>query len=218
VSLSPCRRVAASSFILHPSSFTLHPSSFILHPSSFIPHPSSLIPHPSSLIPHPSDPHVKLINVLKDFLAFLFRLTPRRLRLILTRFGHARFIVSAGAVIINSQNQVLLLQHVFRTGSGWGIPGGFIDANEQPEAAVRRELQEEVGLELGSAQIALVRTFRHRQVELIFLCRPNGEAHPRGIEVKSAAWFALDALPEDLSEDQRRLITRVLSDGAKGRS
>ena len=177
--------------------------------------------HPSSFIPHPFE-RVKLLNVLKDLLALLFRLTPRRVRLFLTRFGHARFIVSAGAVIVNEQGHVLLLKHVFRTGSGWGIPGGFIDANEQPETALRRELQEEVGLELGSVRIAFARTFRHRQVELIFQCQPNGEAHPRCLEVKAAAWFPPEALPEDLSADQRRLIMRVLGDkerdGAKAQN
>ena len=158
------------------------------------------------------------IHMLKDFLAFLFRRTPRSVRLFLTRFGHARFIVSAGAVIVNEQGQVLLLKHVFRAGSGWGIPGGFIDADEQPEAALRRELQEEVGLELKSVNLAFVRTFTHRQVELIFHCQPNGDAHPRGLEIKTAAWFPIDALPEELSADQRGLLMRVLSDGAKSRS
>src|SRR5882724_7616647 len=123
---------------------------------------------------------MRLIHMLKDFLALLFRLTPRSVRLFLTRFGHARFIVSAGAVVVDENGQVLLLNHVFRTGSGWGIPGGLIDAYEQREDALRRELREEVGLELGSVQIALVRTFRHRQVELVFLCQPKGEALPRG--------------------------------------
>jgi mutator protein MutT len=162
--------------------------------------------------------HAKLLIVLKDFLAFLFRHTPRRVRLLLTRFGNSRFIVSAGAVIVNEQGQVLLLKHVFRTGSGWGIPGGFVNTEEQPEAALRRELREEVGLELSRVEIALARSFRHRQVELIYRCQPNGEAQPRGLEIKSAAWFAPADLPEELSTDQRELILRVLNDGAKTRN
>src|ERR1043165_6051075 len=44
--------------------------------------------------------------------------------------------------------RVLLLRHVLRKGSGWGIPGGFLRAGEQPEEAVCRELREETGLEL----------------------------------------------------------------------
>jgi predicted NUDIX family NTP pyrophosphohydrolase len=35
------------------------------------------------------------------------------------------------------------------------------------------------------------------------------------MEIKSAAWFALDELPAGLVKDQRRLIERALKVGAK---
>jgi len=76
----------------------------------------------------------------------MFRTCLAVFRLFLTRFSNTRFIVSAGAVIVDEQGQVLLLKHVFRAGSGLGNSGGFIAANEQPEAALRRELREEVAL------------------------------------------------------------------------
>src|SRR6266550_3847830 len=150
--------------------------------------------------------------MLKDLLAMLFRNTPRSVRLFLTRLGHTRFTVSAGAIIVNPAGEVLLLKHVFRAGSGWGIPGGFIETNEQPEEAVRRELREEVGLELERAEVAFIRTLKStQQIEIIFCCRPGGEALPQSVEVERATWFPLQALPETLSEDQRRLIERALS-------
>ena len=115
----------------------------------------------------------------------------------------------------DDQGRVLLLKHVFRAGSGWGIPGGFIQAEEQPEEALRRELREEVGLELAGAEIAFVRTLHTtQQIEIIFRARPNGEAQPQSVEVESAAWFSPYALPEGLPEDQRRLIDRVIGGGA----
>jgi ADP-ribose pyrophosphatase YjhB (NUDIX family) len=154
--------------------------------------------------------------MLKDFLAAIFRRTPASMRRLLSRFSQPRFTVTSGAVITDDQNRVLLLEHVFRAGSGWGIPGGFIRVAEQPDAALRRELREEVGLELERLEIALVRTLRRpKHIEIVFRCRAQGEARPRGLEVKSAAWFPLDALPETLSEDQRRMINRALADGAK---
>jgi ADP-ribose pyrophosphatase YjhB (NUDIX family) len=153
--------------------------------------------------------------MLKDFLAALFRRTPASMRRFLSRFSQPRFTVTAGAVITDDQDRVLLLEHVFRPGSGWGIPGGFIAAAEQPEAALRRELREEVGLELKRLEIAFVRTLRRPQhIEIVFRCCAQGEAQPRSLEVKNAAWFPLHALPETLSEDQRRLINRALADGA----
>ena len=139
--------------------------------------------------------HAKLLIVLKDFLALLFRLTPRSVRLFLTRFGHVRFIVSAGAVIVDQQGQVLLLKHVFRAGSGWGIPGGFIDADEQPEAALRRELQEEVGPGTRQREDRLCQNFSTSTGRADFSLPTKGRgtpARPRGKERRlvSARRFA----------------------------
>ncbi|MEP6912843.1 MAG: NUDIX hydrolase, partial [bacterium] len=64
------------------------------------------------------------------------------------RVSHPRFAVTAGAVITDNQGRVLLLKHRFRPGTGWGMPGGFMQEGEQPEEALRRDLREEVGLEV----------------------------------------------------------------------
>ena len=153
--------------------------------------------------------------MLKGLLGALFRLTPKPARRLFSRVTNVRFAVTAGAVVTDDEGRVLLLKHVFRSGSGWGVPGGFIKAGEQPEDALRRELREEVGLELADARIAFVRTLRTKQIEIIFRARANGVAKPQSVEVESAAWFSLQALPEGLSEDQHRLIDRALGDGAK---
>ena len=78
---------------------------------------------------------------------------PGKLRRWSARRLQQRFTVSAGAVVIDDQRRVLLLKHVFRTGSGWGVPGGFIGEGEEPEVAIRRELLEETGLELEHAEL-----------------------------------------------------------------
>jgi 8-oxo-dGTP diphosphatase len=150
--------------------------------------------------------------MLKKLLGALWRGAPRSVRRLTMRLIEPRFTVTAGAVVLDETGRVLLLKHVFRTGSGWGIPGGFIEKGEQPEEAVRRELFEEIGLKLAEAELAFVRTLkRPQQVEMIFRCRPlTGEFAPRSVEIKSAEWFATDALPPELGRDQRRLIERAL--------
>jgi ADP-ribose pyrophosphatase YjhB (NUDIX family) len=129
-----------------------------------------------------------------------------------------RFAVTAGAVVSDEGGRVLLLRHVLRRGSGWGVPGGFLNAFEQPEEAVRRELREEIGLELDSVELAFVRSLAHvRQVEIIFRCRMRAaalEGLKQSFEIDRAEWFARDALPQSLSADQRRLIARALDEGA----
>jgi 8-oxo-dGTP diphosphatase len=154
--------------------------------------------------------------MLKKLLGALWRVAPKSVRRLTMRVTQPRFAVTAGAVVVDESGRVLLLNHVFRTGSGWGIPGGFIGKGEPPEVAVRRELEEEIGLKLEQAELAFVRTLkRPQQVEIIFRCRPQGEFAPRSLEIKSAAWFAPDALPAGLSRDQRKLIRRVLGHGAQ---
>ncbi|HVF89096.1 MAG TPA: NUDIX domain-containing protein [Blastocatellia bacterium] len=150
--------------------------------------------------------------MLKKVLGLLWRRAPKRLRRLGVYASESRFTVTAGAVVIDREGRVLLLKHVFRAGSGLGIPGGFISKGEQPEEAIRRELREEVDLEIEEPELAFVRTQKHiNQVEIIFLCRPSGPARTSSFEIKTLGWFALDSLPRELSRDQRSIIARALN-------
>jgi mutator protein MutT len=126
------------------------------------------------------------------------------------RLVHTRFTVTAGAVIFNDKREVLLLKHRFRAGSGWGLPGGFMENGEQPIDALRRELREEIGLEVDDVEVFAARSFRKpKQVEILFRARANAEVKSLTMEVERAEWFALDALPEGLPRDQRVYIERA---------
>ena len=126
------------------------------------------------------------------------------------RFTHTRFTVTAGAVIFNDQKQVLLLKHRFRAGSGWGLPGGFLERGEQPIEALRRELREEIGLELEDVEIFASRSFeKPKQVEVLFRARANANVKPLTMEVERAEWFSIESLPEGLPRDQRAYVERA---------
>jgi 8-oxo-dGTP diphosphatase len=154
--------------------------------------------------------------MLKDLIGGIWGLVPRVLRRMTMRLTHARFTVTAAAIVVDTQGRVLLLKHRFRPGTGWGIPGGFIEAGEQPAEGVRRELREEVGLELAAVEVVTTRTFKKpRQIEIVFRCHPKGDALPQSIEIRRASWFTLDSLPEGLPVDQRNLLIDTLTDGVK---
>jgi len=148
--------------------------------------------------------------MLINFLGAIWRHLPGSVRRRLSRLGQRRFTVTTAAFIFDGDGRLLLLEHVFRPDSGWGVPGGFLTKGEQPEAGLRRELREEIGIEVEEAEILFVRTLsRLRQIEIYFRARAIGEPKPCSFEIITAKWFALDDLPSELSKDQRRLLARA---------
>lgn len=159
--------------------------------------------------------------VLQKLMAKVWRALPPPMRRWSLRATQTRFTVTAAALIFNDAGQILLLKHHFRPGSGWGIPGGFLELGEQPEQALRRELREEIGLEVNQLEIFTSRSFKKpRQVEIVFRGRANvqvAQMKLRTIEVERAEWFSVKNLPPGLPNDQRLLIERATSYGANGR-
>jgi 8-oxo-dGTP diphosphatase len=160
---------------------------------------------------------VILSLMLKNFLSSLWQYLPAPARRWSVRATNSKFTVTAAGIILNAEGKVLLLKHRFRVGSGWGIPGGFLEAGEQAGDALRRELREEIDLELEDSRLFAVRTFkRQNQIEVVFIAQAFGSSDPKSIEVERAVWFSSDALPVELASDQKKLIESALRDGAKG--
>ena len=78
--------------------------------------------------------------------------------------------VSVG-VIYNPQNDILIcLRPADKSQGGlWEFPGGKIEANETPEAALSREIFEEVGLVVTTSKQLMIceHVYQHHRVELI---------------------------------------------------
>lgn len=99
------------------------------------------------------------------------------------------------AVVFDPGDRVLLVRLEFPHWTGWAMPGGGVDDGETDEAALRRELAEEAGLddyELGP----MVWTRRHLlefghwdgQIERYYLVRaPGADPAPR------LSWAELNA-------------------------
>jgi len=61
----------------------------------------------------------------------------------------SRYRVSVKALIQDEAGHILLLQ---TTQDGWELPGGGMDYGEEPIQALRREIQEELGVEAKSIE------------------------------------------------------------------
>ena len=66
----------------------------------------------------------------------------------------ARKRVSADAIIRDHDGRILLVDPVYKP--NWDLPGGMAEANEPPAAALRRELREELGLDIQPGAVLCI--------------------------------------------------------------
>jgi ADP-ribose pyrophosphatase YjhB (NUDIX family) len=125
--------------------------------------------------------------------------------------------VSVAAVIGDEHDRVLLAEHRLRVPS-LSVPGGFVGRGEQPEEALRREVREEVGLELAQVSLSFVQTLiSSPQMEITFRCRAAGAPVVDGLEIVAAHWVPLSELPAEMHPDERERILRALGRDARVR-
>ena len=149
--------------------------------------------------------------MLGKILGYVWRKMPRRLRLKTVSLSQAKFVVSVGGVVLNEKEEILLLSHVLRVSrKGWGIPGGFANHGEQPADTLRRELEEEIGLQIKDLKLISIRTMNRKHIEIIFRARTVGEPEISSFEIRDFKWFPRDALPAELSRGQAEIIRRSL--------
>jgi 8-oxo-dGTP pyrophosphatase MutT (NUDIX family) len=93
---------------------------------------------------------------------------------------------------------------------GWRLPGGGRKPGEDAEAAILRELREEIGM-TDCAGIEKDTDFEHRpdfRISQSSLFVVRGVVHrPRwSLEIKAVREFAMDELPENMAPITRRLL------------
>ncbi|MCX5317063.1 NUDIX hydrolase [Streptomyces sp. NBC_00154] len=66
----------------------------------------------------------------------------------------ARKRAAADALIRDGDGRLLLVNPTYK--DGWDLPGGMAEANEPPDAALRRELHEELGLDITSLRFLCI--------------------------------------------------------------
>lgn len=80
--------------------------------------------------------------------------------------------------IIAVEDGIILIERRFPP-HGWALPGGFIEVGETVEAAVRREVMEETGLELSDLELFGVysdpdRDSRRHTISIVFTALGHG--------------------------------------------
>src|SRR5690606_37199574 len=108
-----------------------------------------------------------------------------------------KYTVGVNAIITDELGRVWLQKHRFWPEQAWGLPGGIVGANESPEAALHREIQEEVGLGLKDVQVLDTELFYRRGITLNFLAQfEPGQVNLQSKEILDGQFFAPENLPK----------------------
>ena len=135
-----------------------------------------------------------------------YRRLPGFMRRAVVRTVAPTYVVGVVAVFRNGAGDYLLLRERHHT--GWALPGGLLNRGETPEAALVREVHEEIGVMLPDHAIPepQITIAPHAQrVDVIYEIDADDDMRPtaKEPEVLEAAWFSLSNLPElgDPTED-----------------
>lgn len=128
-------------------------------------------------------------------------------------------------LVRNRQSQLLLCRMSPDRGvfpGQWGLPGGGIEPGETMEQALRREMQEELGIDIDDIRPECFKDGRHtktfadgstRDVYMIFLlfhCRAVQEELDLNEEFSEYRWVREDeAMQLDLNEQTRDTLARL---------
>ena len=140
-----------------------------------------------------------------------YKRLPRPVRVFLIRRATPSFHVGAICVVERADGHILFVRQSYRRG-GWGFPGGLLGRGEEPADAARREVGEELGIdvELDGLPVVVI-DVAMRRVDVIFNARlADGSARPEHTahspEITDVRWFPPDELPELLPEATTALI------------
>ncbi len=128
-------------------------------------------------------------------------------------------VVAAG--IIRSDDKLLICKRPddkSLEGGKWEFPGGKAEDNETPEQALKRELKEELDIEVEVGKIydARIKKYGETYILVMFYLCGIIKGVPKAIE-HSAISFVTEAelLNYDLADADRRVAERIISDKEK---
>jgi len=106
-------------------------------------------------------------------------------------------LVSVAALVTNDKEEILLVNSPWR---GWEYPGGLIEPGESFEAALKREVFEEAGVEIEiTGFVGICKNVERNIVNIDFTARYTGGKLTTSEESTEVGWFTRDEAMERIT-------------------
>ncbi len=119
-------------------------------------------------------------------------------------------------LVENEKGEVLLVKHTYV--EGWYLPGGGVETNDTMAQTAIKELREEVGFEV-TGEPRLLGIYKNNSAskrDHVALYKVGqwceAETFKPNREIAEIGFFALDALPDDITKGNLRRIREVYFD------
>ncbi|ATP39711.1 ADP-ribose pyrophosphatase [Solibacillus sp. R5-41] len=125
-----------------------------------------------------------------------------------------QFSITSGAVVVNSQNQILLKKDPKR---GWELPGGLVETNETIKETVIREVKEETGINIELLKFCGVSQEVEKGIcNMWWIGTPISGEFQTGLESLEVSFFDIDdALQLIKNEDFKQELLHCLNEKAE---
>ena len=120
-------------------------------------------------------------------------------------------VVSAGVVKRDGRIMICQRKPEVHNGLKWEFPGGKLEPGESPEAALRRELSEELGIGVRVCRVmdVMFHSYADRDVLILFYPCVIEKGEPACIDCNAVEWvLPEDILKCDLADGDRRFAER----------
>lgn len=121
-----------------------------------------------------------------------------------------RFTMGVVGVLFNGEGRVLMVEHVFHPYLPWGLPGGWVERNEQPGESLLRELREELEIKATLGPLLIIETIVPNHVDVAYLCTSDDPIGKLSFELLGYQWVDPRTLPPT-HEFHRLAIERAQS-------
>lgn len=125
--------------------------------------------------------------------------------------------IGVAVVVFDEAGRLLLLRHVLHPVYPWGLPGGWLNRGEAPQAGAQRELWEETGLRAEIGPVLCVQQEKYPDhIAVAYLAQVHSGPLRLSAEIMEAKWCTANQCPSPLLPFHKQAVETAVARFGKG--